>query len=103
MGVLLLIVGLGWAFLGVGNFWSLASQQPPPNSTLLGFSMIFQGGIFVIPGLFLAGMGQSLREKTIIGNKTITKKEHIEIDSDIKKCPYCAENINKEAKIDKQI
>jgi uncharacterized membrane protein len=58
MGELLLIVGLGWAILGVANL--LMANWGTMSSTLGVVAIMFNVLLFILPGLILAGIGQGL-------------------------------------------
>ena len=88
MGVLLMVVGLGWAAIGIGNFFSASSSGHLPGAWA-GVSLMVQMVFFVIPGLLLAGIGSGIRKR----NTKTALEELIEN----KKCPYCAEIIKQEA------
>ncbi len=83
MRILLLIVGLGWALIGIGNIWGMRGHEMSEQARNLG--VIFNMLSFVLPGLIVAGLGQIL-------HKMKTKKEKR------MKCPECAEMIIMEAK-----
>lgn len=61
MGTLLKWVGMAWAVIGIANIvmmpWDAAGE------TLLGVGLIFNGGLFVLPGLVVAGIGSGLAKK----------------------------------------
>lgn len=68
MGILLLVVGGLWTLLGASNFVTVlirAVDQPPgPDASFsVGFSLVFNGVIFVLPGLVLAAIGVALRRR----------------------------------------
>src|SRR5439155_17725058 len=63
MGTLLVVIGLGWALLGVFNLvagWQQLDRQGF-GDTAKGFAVIFNMIILIVPGLGLAGLGQILR------------------------------------------
>lgn len=61
MGLLFIIIGVGWALIGVGNF--MGTLNAHASDTMIGFSMIFQFILFIFPGLVLMGIGQMMRNK----------------------------------------
>jgi hypothetical protein len=62
MAVLLIVVGLGWALLGAGNFIGTLGMQidkPVPSELMVTASLLFNVLLFIFPGLGLAGIGGS--------------------------------------------
>jgi len=60
MWIVLLVVGLGWALLGVGNLIMVAAK-PGATEGVVAVAMMFNGLLFVLPGLMLAGIGALVR------------------------------------------
>jgi len=94
MGMLLMIVGYGWAALGALNIFM--ADHPAEYMTGNGngdiyWGVLVIGSMFVYwaPGLIIGGIG------TIIHRK---KKRRLAIMENIIKCPNCAEEIKKAAK-----
>jgi hypothetical protein len=61
MGTLLKIVGGSWAIIGIANIalmpWANAGE------TLLGFGFIFNGLLFILPGLVVYGIGDLIQRR----------------------------------------
>lgn len=60
MGMILVIIGYGWAILGVGNIilfpnWATASEGMV--TALFAFNVL----LFILPGLVTGGMGTMMR------------------------------------------
>lgn len=62
MGILLMIVGYGWAALGVANIfmmdWANISEAAG------GFGLMFNGLLFILPGLVVGGIGSMIRGRS---------------------------------------
>lgn len=97
MGMLLVIVGLGWALLGVFNLTEGIQQLDKQGfgDTAKGFALVFNMAILILPGLGLAGIGQSLRRRR--RKKTEMPPEASATDTIA--CPFCAETIKRAASI----
>ena len=89
MGVFLFIVGVIWALIGVGNIYSGLSNIAASgwSSNWASFNLIFNMVLFVLPGLVVAGLGYHIS----------AKKQSAR--SSLKKCPNCAELIQKDARL----
>ena len=61
MNTLLLVVGVGWALVGVGNFITGASQGLAEG--WIATSLLWNGVLFVLPGLALVGWGLRMRSQ----------------------------------------
>jgi hypothetical protein len=61
MGLLFLLVGSGWALIGVAHFVITSHKGLSENGMV--FSFIFNTVPFVLPGLMLAGVGSLLRSR----------------------------------------
>lgn len=70
MGIFLIIIGLGWALLGGGNFLVVlaAAADAPPDGPLhqmavnkVSVALIVNAILFILPGLVLAGIGALVR------------------------------------------
>jgi hypothetical protein len=59
--LLLLIVGAGWAILGLGNIVMMPWAE---GGGVLTFGVIFNMVLFILPGLILAGIGSALRKRS---------------------------------------
>lgn len=57
IAVTLIVVGGGWALLGVGNVLYNAVTMQNASDTMLGMMVIMSGAVYVFPGLVLAGIG----------------------------------------------
>lgn len=97
MGTTLIVVGVLWALLGVGNVLILAGASDPDAPALvravaerkLAFALIFNGILFVLPGLGLAGLGAVIRGRSAAPAPAARDQT--------RKCPFCAESIQAEA------
>jgi hypothetical protein len=88
MDKLLKIVGGIWALFGAGNIVCMPWGNGSEHTTLLTWGMIFNGIVFVLPGLALFG----------IGNRMGTQRTpNTVVSDDRRKCPFCAEIIKREA------
>jgi len=61
VGLLLILVGGGWAVLGAANVLMGASKGL--SETTIAFSLILNMLVFLMPGLVLAGIGGLLRRR----------------------------------------
>lgn len=57
IGAVMQILGLGWAALGTFAFVPAIAQGGPSSDLDLVASLLFFGGLFLFPGLILAGLG----------------------------------------------
>jgi hypothetical protein len=80
MMILIQIVGALWAVIGVANIVT----SPPTAGPVGGFVLLFNGVLFVIPGLALFALG------------SMRKKKHA-TSGPLKTCPFCAEAIQQAA------
>ena len=62
----------------------------------LGFAVIFNMCLFVLPGLGLAGIGSLVRRRRQRG---VLRENGAMQSSDVKQCPFCAETIKREATV----
>ena len=120
MGKLLTVVGLVWAAIGIGNIAGMPWwAQYGDHSTALGFGLIFNMVLFVIPGLVLAGIGRAIDRRIVGGQAAASGPSRLSeladqwsrgelTDAEFdrlrdassqpdRKCPYCAEVIKAEA------
>jgi len=88
MGMLLMIVGYGWACLGLLNFILGDFSQFTDN--MMGFAIILNFGIYFAPGLIVGGIGTMIHRK---------KKRRLVVEQSIIVCPACAEDIKREANV----
>lgn len=58
MGMLLLIIGCGWAILGAANIYMYTG--PITGMTVC---VVFNAVAFILPGLLVGGLGSLLRKK----------------------------------------
>ena len=65
MATLLRIVGAIWALIGAGNIVGMPWTEL--SDTFLGFGLIFNVLLFVLPGLALFGIGQSIARRPVTG------------------------------------
>jgi hypothetical protein len=89
MGTLLLVVGVVWALIGLGNI--LGMDWTPGNSGIQAFGLILNMLLFVLPGLVVAGIGYTINKRDR-GTSTTDERGG-------RKCPFCAESIKLEAKV----
>jgi hypothetical protein len=92
MGALLMIVGLIWTGVGVGNLFGMPWTIPNQEG-LFAMGPMFNVLLFVLPGLVAAGIGKG------ISAKRAREQPSTEIASsqDNKKCPFCSELIEYDA------
>ena len=83
MRTALLVVGLIWALIGVGNIiiglYNINKMGSSEGWSV--FTLIFNMVLFVLPGLGVAGLGKLIKKKAVSGS------------GDVKKCPKCAEEV----------
>jgi hypothetical protein len=98
MGMTLIVIGIGWALLGVLNLVTGVSklQSAGYSDAWLGFAVIFNMFAFVLPGLGLAGIGSLVKRRK---RGSGPGKAAMLSTSDVKQCPFCAETIKREATI----
>ena len=94
MGMLMMIVGYGWAAIGVLNFFVVdhpAEYSIQSGNGDLYWGVLIIGSMFMywFPGLIIGGIG------TIIHRK---KKRRLAVEVSTIECPNCAEEIKKAAK-----
>ena len=63
MSVLLKIVGTVWALIGILGLYQLFSGSIPSSPTSSAFSVMFNGLLFILPGLGLAGLGEMVSRR----------------------------------------
>lgn len=61
MGILLMLIGYGWAAIGAGNL--LMAEWGAMSEGVMVFTLIFNGLLFVLPGLIVGGLGGLMRRK----------------------------------------
>lgn len=61
MGILLMIVGYGWALIGAGNL--VMAPWETMGSGWGVASLMFNGLLFILPGLGVGALGQVLRRR----------------------------------------
>ena len=88
MGILLMIVGYGWAFLGFMNF--IIGDFSELSENMIAFAVILNVGIYFAPGLIVGGIGTMIHRK---------KKSKDSTKAAIIQCPNCAEDIKRAAKV----
>jgi hypothetical protein len=99
MDTLLIIVGIIWAVIGVGNILGLPWSQYDSNQGLITFGLIFNMVLFVLPGLVVAGIGKGISSKKRVAVE-FPARQRAEAEAEAaasKKCPYCAEVIKHDA------
>jgi hypothetical protein len=104
-GWLLILGGGGWAALGAVNVWAAfqqaiyAQNEAARNaaSQTTAISMLFNGLVFIFPGLVVAGIGALVAKRA--GRSAHTSDDEQALDEDRVPCPHCAEMILPEAKI----
>jgi hypothetical protein len=87
----MIVVGLGWAALGLLNFLSAFRSVGAEHTGLAAFALVFNVLLFILPGLVVAGIGEILRRR---GQHSSDDRSH----TDERKCPQCAEWIKADAK-----
>jgi len=98
MGTVLLVIGLGWALLGVLNLVGGLGELEKQGfgDTAKGFALIFNMTLLILPGLVLAGIGQGLRRRR---RTAIAPSGKESPTSDTTVCPFCAETIKRAATV----
>lgn len=98
MGMTLIAIGIGWALLGMLNLVTGTSklQSAGYSDAWLGFAVIFNMFLFVLPGLGLAGIGSLVRRRR---QRSLHRGNAAMQSRDVKQCPFCAETIKREATI----
>jgi hypothetical protein len=89
MGVLLALIGGGWAIIGIANIFTSPAFQGTGGDAMASTVVIFNMLSFVLPGLVVFGLGYMISSKN--------EKER-ETEKNSVKCPFCAEMIKAEAK-----
>ena len=92
MGALLMIGGLIWVAIGVGNLVSML-WTTPNQETLFGIGPMFSVLLFVLPGLVVAGIGWGISAKRAREQPSTEAAS----SQDNKKCPFCSELIDYDA------
>lgn len=64
MSILLRLVGVFWAIIGVGNLVTMPWTEGG-NETLLGFGLIFNMLLFILPGLIVYGIGSGMARRRV--------------------------------------
>ena len=85
----LLVVGIGWALLGLGNMLSIFTGDVSEGIAL--FGVIFNMVLFVLPGLICAGIGQRLRGR--IGGMYECQHFRSPIDPRATVCATCRRDV----------
>lgn len=62
MAVLMMIIGYGWALLGVFNIVMYDNFQTASDGAL-GFLLMFNVLLFILPGLVVGSLGQNMKKK----------------------------------------
>jgi len=62
MGLLLMVIGYGWAVIGLGNIVMYDNFQTASDAAV-GFLFMFNVLLFILPGLVVGAMGQNMRKK----------------------------------------
>ena len=93
---ILIVVGLGWGFLGVFNLFSglLRLSEHGYGDTAKAFAVIFNMFVLILPGLGIAGIGAMVLKRRGRGHASPALSS---TESRTKKCPQCAEWIKLEA------
>jgi hypothetical protein len=63
MGMLLMILGFGWAIIGGANI-VLYDHWQGGSDAAIGFLLMFNMLLFILPGLAVGGVGKVLRAKS---------------------------------------
>ena len=63
MGLLLMVVGYGWALLGLANIVTHPGWATGSSETSIAISIIINAVLFILPGLVVGAMGGLLRKK----------------------------------------
>ena len=105
MGVVLIVIGIGWAALGVMNLVSGLQRLDEQGfgDAGKGFALIFNMAFLIVPGLMLAGLGVIVRRQRrramasssagSSASAAIDQRPPVVEDIMTKKCPECAETI----------
>ena len=92
MGALLMIAGLIFTAIGVGNL--IGMPWTTPNLvTLFGMGPMSSVLVFVLPGLVVAGIGKGISAQR--AREQLTTE--VASSQDNKKCPFCSELIEYDA------
>jgi hypothetical protein len=92
MGALLMIVGLIWTAIGVGNLIGMP-WTTPNQETLFGMGPMFNVLLFVLPGVLVAAVGKGISAQR--AREQLTAE--VASRQDNKKCPFCSELIGYDA------
>jgi len=93
MGTLLIVVGLGWAGIGLLNLVMMPWAEFEPGRTLGTMGLMFNTLLFILPGLGVSGIGWAFRRR----KSRLQTFAAAAANERAKKCPYCAETIKSKA------
>jgi hypothetical protein len=99
MGTVLLVVGLIWAVLGVGNIVGMDwTPGPAGMKHIQAIGLMLNMLLYVLPGLVVAGIGYGIRRRK---DASVSDSAEAASQSAVnsRKCPFCAEIIKLEAKV----
>lgn len=98
-GILLIILGLGWAGLGILNLASglAALQASKASEAWQGFALLFNMALLILPGSALAGLGFLVRGRTV--DRNLNRPSGASASKGLRPCPACAESIKLDAKL----
>jgi len=104
MGVFLIVIGLGWAAMGVANIVMGLQNTGFGTSGFeaewASLNLMVSMGFFILPGLVVAGIGESLRRSAIRRDQQATPARPEPLTTrNLRKCPFCAELIQVEASL----
>jgi hypothetical protein len=105
LGIVLLIVGLGWACLGLWNFVLMDWTRGPDGSVVAALGIIGNMLLYVLPGLVVAGLGALLAKSWITRITTPIPVVFPDAPASARRppssktCSFCAETIKFEAAV----
>jgi len=98
VGIVLLLVGLIWAVIGVGNIVFMDWTPGPAGATgIQTFGLMFNMLLFILPGLVVGGIGAMLLKRRAGSPEPVVFPDAPAKAPTSKKCPFCAEIIKAEA------
>lgn len=86
MGIVLIVIGIGWALLGAGNILTMLSRTQEVGGVET-FGFLLNMILFVLPGLIVGGIGEMLRRRSARGATTSD-------GSGLIACPDCGSGVS---------
>lgn len=84
MAIAMIVIGFGWALLGLGNIVAMFAKEG--STAIQAFGLLVNMVLFILPGLLIGGVGEMLRRRAANAPASSLAADRLP-------CPRCGESI----------